>query len=85
MRWIDTAAIRVGLPELCDGLADVAYVCEGTFLEFGVDSGPIHAEVHRSNMAKVGGKADARGKIQKPAGWMPPDIGGCLRAQGWEP
>lgn len=70
---------------LADGLADLDYVVEGTRQAFGIDGAPIAAEVHRSNMAKPGGAKDANGKIRKPAGWLPPDVAGELRAQGWRP
>jgi len=70
---------------LADGLADLDYVVEGTRQAFGIDGAPIAAEVHRSNMAKLGGPKDANGKIRKPDGWLPPDVAGELSAQGWRP
>lgn len=81
---IEQTAPTVDLVELADGLADLDYVVEGTRLEFGIDGGPIAREVHRSNMAKVGGEKRADGKTMKPTGWTPPDIEGELRKQGWE-
>lgn len=83
-RVIDHASLNVDLPLLADGLADLDYVVEGTRLEFGIDGGPIAAEVHRANMAKVGGPMAPDGKRLKPPGWMPPDIEGELLKQGWE-
>lgn len=80
-RVIERAPPHVDIVEMADGLADLVYVCEGTFHEFGIDSDSIHAEVHRSNMAKVGGTVREDGKLLKPAGWTPPDIDGVLRAQ----
>ncbi len=80
---IDTATIRVDLPELADGLADLDYVVEGTRLEFGINGEPIAAEVHASNLFKTSGPVRADGKIGKPSGWCPPDIDWCLRVQGW--
>jgi predicted HAD superfamily Cof-like phosphohydrolase len=79
--------VRVNLPELADGLADLDYVVSGTYLEFGIDSGPVAAEVHRANMAKFIGEPvwAPNGKRLKPAGWTPPDIEGELRKQGWKP
>jgi predicted HAD superfamily Cof-like phosphohydrolase len=79
------APVRVNLVEVADGLCDLAYVIEGTHLEFGMDSGPIAAEVHRSNLLKVGGPKSPLGKQLKPEGWTPPDIEGELRKQGWKP
>ena len=63
---------------------DLDYVVEGTRLEFEIDGGPIAVEVHRSNMAKVGGPVREDGKRLKPPGWTPPDIAGELRKQGWK-
>jgi predicted HAD superfamily Cof-like phosphohydrolase len=84
VNWIiDNGSVVVLMPELADGLADLDYVIEGTRLEFGIDGEPIAREVHRSNMAKVGGSMREDGKIQKPEGWTPPDIEGELRKQGW--
>lgn len=75
---------RVSMPDMVDGLADLDYVIEGTRLEFGIDCEPIADEVHRANMAKVGGPKSPTGKQLKPEGWTPPDIDGELRKQGWE-
>ena len=71
--------------KVADALADIDYVVEGMRLELGIDGEPIAAEVHRSNMAKVGATQREDGKILKPPGWTPPDIEGELRKQGWEP
>lgn len=81
------ATLNAGEPdlvEITDALADLDYVIEGTRIEFGINGEPIADEVHRSNMAKVGGPVLPGGKIGKPQGWTPPDIEGCLRAQGWD-
>lgn len=53
MFHIDNFTPMVKMVDLADGLADLDYVVEGTRLEFGIDGGPIAAEVHRSNMAKA--------------------------------
>jgi predicted HAD superfamily Cof-like phosphohydrolase len=74
----------IDLPAFADALADLAYVMEGTAIEFGIDSGPIAAEVHRANMTKVGGGKREDGKILKPEGFRPPDVEGELRKQGWK-
>jgi predicted HAD superfamily Cof-like phosphohydrolase len=50
------------------------YVLYGTAVSFGIDVRPVFAEVHRSNMAKVGGGKRADGKVTKPAGWKPPRV-----------
>lgn len=75
---------RPDLVKLADAMADLDYVVEGTRLEFGINGEPIAAEVHRSNMAKVGGPVRDDGKIMKPEGWTPPDIAGELARQGGE-
>lgn len=80
---LEEALAALDFPEIVDALADIAYFVEGTFQRLGVDSGSIMAEVHRSNMAKRGAGKDANGKWRKPPGWMPPDIAGELRKQGW--
>lgn len=84
LAYIDTTPIRVDLPEFADGLADLAYVVEGANLEFGIDGNDVFEEVHAANMRKVGGPIREDGKRGKPDGWVPPDIEGCLKRQGWE-
>lgn len=69
---------RDDLVEAIDGACDLIYVVLGTMVSAGVDLAPFFDEVHRSNMAKVGGKRREDGKILKPEGWMPPDIAGLL-------
>jgi len=78
---VAAAPVRVDLVEAADALADIAYVVEGTNLEFGIDSGPVLDEVHRANMAKAGGARRADGKVLKPEGWTPPDVAGVLALQ----
>lgn len=75
--------ISVDLPELADALADLDYVAESTRLEFGIDGRPIARAVHAANMAKLGGPRSEKGKILKPKNWIPPDVAGELRRQGW--
>jgi predicted HAD superfamily Cof-like phosphohydrolase len=83
MAACDVAPVEIDFVELADGLGDLDYVVEGTRLEFGIDGGPIAAEIHRSNIAKSKGDKRADGKILKPKDWTPPDIRGELLAQGW--
>lgn len=82
---VRSCPVNVDLPALADGLADLDYVVEGTRLEFGIQGAPIAAEVHRANMAKVGGPKSPTGKQLKPEGWTPPDIKRELVKQGWKP
>lgn len=81
--YIDHALIHVNLPNATDALADLDYVVEGSRLEFGIDGGPVAAEVHRANMTKASGPVRADGKRLKPEGFRPPDIEGVLVSQGW--
>ena len=76
---------RGDLTEAVDGLCDLLYVTLGAAVEFGIDIEPIFDEVHRANMAKVGGETRADGKQMKPKNWTAPDIRGALHAQGWKP
>jgi predicted HAD superfamily Cof-like phosphohydrolase len=64
--------------ETADAIADSIYVLVGCAIAFGIDIRPVWREVHRSNLAKVGGPVDADGKQLKPEGWTPPDIAGVL-------
>ena len=83
--FIKEAPVKVDMVAFADGCADLDYVTEGARQEFGIDGAPIAAEVHRSNMAKVGGPMREDGKVMKPPGWTPPDVAGELRKQGWNP
>jgi predicted HAD superfamily Cof-like phosphohydrolase len=71
----DLAAIA---KELCD----VHVVVSGTAVEYGIPEDRVYAEVHRSNMAKVGGPIREDGKQLKPDGWTPPDIEAAMTARG---
>lgn len=63
-----------------DALSDIQYVLDGTYLSLGLDrvKDAAFAEVHRSNMAKLGpdGKPilNEAGRVLKPEGWTPPDL-----------
>lgn len=82
---IDNYVIAADLPEIADALADIAYVVEGMSVECGINSEPVLAEVHRTNMLKTTGPIREDGKRLKPPGWTPPNIAGELRRQGWKP
>jgi predicted HAD superfamily Cof-like phosphohydrolase len=84
-RLIRTAKIQVSLPEVADALADLAYVVEGGNLAYGIDSRAVLAEVHRSNLSKVGGYKNEDGKWVKPSTYSKPDIVSVLKKQGWQP
>lgn len=74
--------------EVADALADLVYVAYGAALEFGIDLDAVIAEVHRSNMAKLGpnGQVIYRedGKVLKPEGWTPPNIRSVLERGAYE-
>lgn len=80
------SAIEAGdLVGAIDGLCDLIYVALGTAVEFGIDLAPFWAEVHRSNMAKVGGPVREDGKRMKPPGWTGPDLARVLAEQAGGP
>mgnify|MGYP001604260912 CR=1 FL=1 len=63
--------------------ADRIYVLLGHAATMGLTRfDEIFAEVHRSNMSKLGldGKPVLRedGKVMKPEGWQPPDLSGLV-------
>ena len=82
LRWALAAGDVV---ETADALADIAYVVFGAALTFGIDLDAVLAEVHRSNMSKLGldGKPVYRedGKVLKGPGYFRPDVRGVLDAQ----
>lgn len=66
---------RGDLIKTIDGFCDLLCVIHGAALEFGIrDLSPFWDEVHRTNMAKVGGPVREDGKVLKPEGWTPPDL-----------
>lgn len=71
------------LVDIADALADLIYVAIGCAGAYGIPLAKVFAEVHRSNLAKLGpdGKPVVRedGKIIKPEGWQKPDIARILR------
>ncbi|MFE7974174.1 MazG nucleotide pyrophosphohydrolase domain-containing protein [Streptomyces shenzhenensis] len=77
------------LDRLAHELADVVYVAYGTALVHGIDLDAVLAEVHRSNMSKLGpgGQVARRadGKVLKGEHYEAPDVSAVLRRQGWLP
>ena len=75
------------LDRLAHELADVVYVAYGTALVHGIDLDAVIAEVHRSNMTKLGpdGRVARRddGKVLKGEHYRAPDVSEILRSQGW--
>lgn len=70
------------LVALADGIADSIVVLLGTAVSYGIDIRPVWDEVHKTNMAKLGGGKDSFGKSLKPKGWVSPDIKSILVEQG---
>ncbi|WP_328422612.1 MazG nucleotide pyrophosphohydrolase domain-containing protein [Streptomyces sp. NBC_00443] len=75
------------LDKLAHELADVVYVAYGTALVHGIDLDAVLAEIHRSNMTKLGpdGRVARRadGKVLKGEHYEVPDVSSVLRRQGW--
>ncbi|HEX5939369.1 MAG TPA: MazG nucleotide pyrophosphohydrolase domain-containing protein [Dehalococcoidia bacterium] len=72
------------LAQVAKELADLLYVVYGTAVSYGIETLPVFAEVHRSNMEKAPGGVVKRrpdGKVLKPEGWQPPDIAAVLHKQ----
>jgi predicted HAD superfamily Cof-like phosphohydrolase len=64
-------------------LADCALVVHGTGVQLGIPLLASTEEVHGANMRKVGPDGrpivDERGKVRKPPGWRPADVGAVLK------
>lgn len=79
------AAFDEDLVEIADALADMQYIINGTALVYGIDLNAVHAEVHRSNMSKLGPNGQvvrrADGKVLKPATYEPPQLAHVLAEQ----
>ncbi|MEU5635117.1 hypothetical protein ACH47C_39720 [Streptomyces rishiriensis] len=77
------------LDRLAHELADVVYVAYGTALAHGIDLDAVLAEIHRSNMTKLGpdGRVARRadGKVLKGEHYRAPGVSAVLRRQGWAP
>jgi predicted HAD superfamily Cof-like phosphohydrolase len=74
----EAACASGDLVGILDGLADVVYVAYGTALTYGIDLNAAIAEVHRSNMSKLGedGRPILRvdGKVLKGPQYSPPNL-----------
>ena len=66
---------------IADGICDSIVVLLGTAITYGIDIRPVWNEVHKTNMAKKGGKIREDGKLLKPDGWEPPDIERIIKEQ----
>ncbi len=72
------------LVEIADAIADGHYVLTCAAAACGIDEQQIIDEVNASNLAKFGPGHTIRedGKLIKPPGFLPPDIGAILEEQG---
>lgn len=74
------------LVEAADALGDLRYVIDGGNLIFGFPGEAVLAEIHRSNMSKLGadGKPVYRDdrKVMKGPNYTPPDIAAVLARAG---
>lgn len=63
--------------KLAGELVDLVYVVLGTAAAFGIPFDECFAAVHRANMAKFAGgpRFSETGKLLKPEGWRPADLG----------
>lgn len=82
------AIIDDDLVEIADALTDLKYVVEGAAIEWGIPLDDCFAEVHSSNMSKLGedGKPiyrDSDNKILKGPNFWEPDLEGALKHAGW--
>ena len=73
-----TAEEEDDIVEIADALADLIYIACGTAVAYGIPLDRVFAEVHRSNMSKLGenGRPIYRddGKVLKGPTYSPPDI-----------
>ena len=88
-REVAEVSVTGPLDRLAHELADVVYVAYGTALVHGIDLDAVIAEIHRSNMTKLGpdGQVSRRadGKVLKGEHYEAPDVAAVLRRQGWVP
>jgi predicted HAD superfamily Cof-like phosphohydrolase len=75
------AIMRDDLINIADGITDLIVVLLGTAISYGIDIRPIWNEIHKTNMAKIGGPIRDDGKILKPTGWKAPEIDRLLKEQ----
>lgn len=60
--------------DIADALGDLLYVILGAAVSSGIPLGPVFAEIHRSNMSKVGGTKNEMGKLIKPPTYSPANL-----------
>ena len=85
-REYDEAIVAGDLVAVADAITDLLYVAYGTAAEYGIDADACFAEVHDSNMSKLGadGKPIHRpsdGKVLKGPFFREPDLATVLANQ----
>ena len=66
---------------VADGCADTTYIAVGTCLALGIPFNRVWRAVQASNMSKMGGYRDQRGKWIKPANYKQPEIARAIWGQ----
>ena len=78
LRELTDAMMAEELVEIADGLADLLYVVFGTAVSYGIPIDQVFAEVHRSNMTKLGADGGPvigeHGKRLKGPNYRPPQL-----------
>jgi predicted HAD superfamily Cof-like phosphohydrolase len=82
VRELEVALANEDIVDIADALTDILYVVYGAGHSFGIDLDACFAEVHRSNMSKLGqdGKPIYRedGKVLKGPDYSDPDLASIL-------
>ncbi len=78
---LNDAFIKNDIIEVADALGDLLYVVLGAAVTCGINLEPIFWEIHRSNMAKIGGTKNEVGKLIKPSTYNPPKLQSILERQ----
>jgi predicted HAD superfamily Cof-like phosphohydrolase len=78
------AALQMrSIVSVLDALADIVYVTYGAAIAFGLDLDAALAEVHRSNLTKLGSAGTVLrrpdGKVMKGPHYEPPDLQALVR------
>jgi len=77
-----TAVAAADVVAIADALADIVYIASGTAHAYGIDLDAVMAEVHRSNMTKLGddGRPVYRddGKVLKGPSYEAPQVATVL-------
>lgn len=88
VKELSEAAESGQLDHVARELADVVYIAYGTALTYGIDLDSVLAEIHQSNLTKLGPdgcpELRADGKVLKGKSFVAPDVRAVLRGQGWK-